>query len=276
MLSLVMPFYNNAALVHRHLSQRADYPQRLLDETELILVDDCSDPAPKLDELPRNTAIYRVTTSLDWNQSGARNLGAVVARHDWLLLTDIDHFFTTEDLSTLLDELPTLDRDVAYDFRRMSEDGSERDPHPNTWLLRREAFIELGGADEDFAGHYGHEDLIFNWRWAQSARFTRRHPSVSVMVERDGATPGLERDHERNAQLMDAKIERRELFAPGPMLRFDWTVVADNRPALRSPAWREIGTRARVASRSALRFGRRARAKMRRWRDRQAQPDQAG
>ena len=52
-------------------------------------------------DLPLNLTWIRIREDIAWNQPGARNLGAVYAKSDKILITDLDHEFPEATLRAL-------------------------------------------------------------------------------------------------------------------------------------------------------------------------------
>ena len=105
-VSLVIPVLNSHEVVRRQLLhfQRIGLP----DDTELIIVDDGSDP-PLMDD-PR---IVEAVGRLDWLQiiptndkrpwtsSLARNAGAKIAKGEWLFMVDGDFILPRKAIESL-------------------------------------------------------------------------------------------------------------------------------------------------------------------------------
>ena len=211
MLSIVLPYYNQPAMLKEQARVWRDYPGGV----EIIVVDDGSAVPAEAE----GCAIYRVTEDIPWHQDGARNLGAHVASGDWLLLLDIDHVLPAVELRRLLGLLPMLEPGCAYRPRRRLVDGA----YPlaraaNIWLLRREDFWQVGGYDERLCGSYG-TDLEFRPRLRRTLVEERLPVVLDVYREKniaDAATRGLDR----------TVVQPPKLFGPPTVLDFEWSRVA--------------------------------------------------
>jgi len=177
MISLIMPYYDNPTMLERHYTEWNRWPDKLLAEFTFIIVDDGSPTTPAL-SVPRNLkpsvriGIYRVMEDRPWHQHGARNLGAHVAPEGWLLLTDMDHMLERGPADGLIfrlrDRQPPLDPFTAYMFARIEgdtrqptkNDKGDLKPHPNSFLMSRDLYWQVGGYDENYCGIYGTDSLF--------------------------------------------------------------------------------------------------------------------
>jgi glycosyltransferase involved in cell wall biosynthesis len=87
-LSIVIPVLNSHEVVRRQLLHffRIGLPG----DTELILVDDGSDP-PIENDFSNLARIHRTNDNRPWTWALARNAGARLATGDYLLMYDLDH-----------------------------------------------------------------------------------------------------------------------------------------------------------------------------------------
>lgn len=182
MISLVMPYYRNPEMLALHYRSWLAWPAEARQAIEVVIIDDGSPegeraanvPMPGLSGTLPHIRIYRITEDRPWHQHGARNLGAKMARAGWLLLTDMDHMLIGSQAGELIDLTPKLDARTAYFIQRreadsgdltLGKDGQPK-PHPNSFIMRRDLFWEVGGYDEDFCGHYGTDGMFRSRLWA--------------------------------------------------------------------------------------------------------------
>lgn len=201
MLSVVMPYYRNPGMLQRQYSVWAgDWPADLRQQLEIVIVDDGSPDECALDVLRPvglpAIRIFKVLEDRPWHQHGARNLGAREAAGDWLLMTDMDHIVPAATINQVLRQMarnrrchmtfarvdaPTDPHWLSDDFPDMKPttraDGSLK-PHPNSFVLRRDDYLRIGGYDEDYCGIYG-TDGMFRKRLE---RALPRHHVLSPLI----------------------------------------------------------------------------------------------
>lgn len=238
MLTLVTPFYRNSGMLARQYQTWAGWAGKRKARVEVVIVDDGSpEPAadvPRPEGLPA-LSIYRVKEDRPWHQHGARNLGAHVAKDGWLLLTDMDHVLTDDALRALLKRIDTgaVDEGRAYMLDRVEADTGEptlndrgnRKPHPNSFVMTRRKYWEVGGYDEDLCGHYG-TDSAFRGRLGPLE--TLPVPLVRYWRDLvpDASTVGMPRKEGREPGAIRRIIEDKAARGEGPkVLAFDWERV---------------------------------------------------
>lgn len=174
MITLVMPYYMNAAMLGLHYRNFQSWPSKVRKAITVVIVDDGS-PVMPASNVPRpydmpEIEIYRVLMDKPWHQHGARNLGAHVATGEWLLLTDMDHMLEADAAARIckLVREGALDAGTCYMLDRIEADTREPTrapngvpkPHPNSFLMTRELFWQIGGYDERACGLYGTDKLF--------------------------------------------------------------------------------------------------------------------
>ena len=173
-LSIVISVLNSHEIVRRQFLHFKTLG--LPGDVEILIMDDGSDPPLEYNGSLKNLHIIPVNNSTmthrdkgmfaDGRVSVARNLGAKLAKGEYLLMTDIDYIFMGDSIDA--------GRTLKYDkqgFRRqfgaLTEDGyltqnlstlrqygllEERivnglrfSPHPNNFIMRKSVFWEIGG-----------------------------------------------------------------------------------------------------------------------------------
>lgn len=190
-VSVVIPILNSHEIVLRQaLHFRA---MNLPDSIEFIFVDDGSTPPLKSDYGLQNLRVLYTNDKRAWTQGLARNMGALAAKGEYLLMTDIDHIISQEALMAalyftgermmfpryfaVLDSGGNLTQDISVleeyglDVSKTKKRGLYASYHGNTMCIKRDTFIELGMYDEK-ACTYGYhpktrqgEDCYFNTKW---------------------------------------------------------------------------------------------------------------
>jgi glycosyltransferase involved in cell wall biosynthesis len=185
-LSIIISVLNSPEIFRRQLIHwtRMNLP----DEVEFIILDDGSD-VPLKGEM-RNLIVHPTNDKRSWTVELARNLGARMARGEYLLMTDIDYIIPrdaiesaltlTEDKMRFKRQFGVLDEngDFTQDFdvlrkyglleTRIEGRGTNLPPHPNNFVMRKETFWKLGGYREDLVDRpYPNKgDTYFKRTWA--------------------------------------------------------------------------------------------------------------
>jgi hypothetical protein len=155
---------------------------------EMVLIDDGSKPPIEIAFSEYERFNFQLHQSFDyrpWTQPCARNFGSYAACGSFFLFTDIDHFFTAENI----DEAYLFAGDRCFWKRRhgvLSETGEiinddktlleygcapehlrSIGQHANTFGIRKKTFEQLGGYDSKFCGKYGGDDTDFSDRYGK-------------------------------------------------------------------------------------------------------------
>jgi hypothetical protein len=236
MISFVTHVRDQPLILNEHLKIWDSFPDEILSRLEFVLIDDFSNPRvmPFVSRMRPYLTLLRSFDSMPWNY-GIKNLGAQEAKYDWILETTVDHILTQKAAEQIL-ELP-LERGKYYRFMRCNPDEgadprySDR-PHLATLLVNRDDLFSLGGFDEDFSGHYGHEDGFLKHclhrRGIEEILcqdiVMRNHSGSTTISDADFLTSGWERDLDRNNALFEKK-KAGEPCASSPIVRFAWERV---------------------------------------------------
>lgn len=184
-VSVVIPFHNGSVWIERALKSALE---QTLPVKEIIVVDDGSVPgeAAKLRNL-RSTYSFEILSQVNSGQSAARNLGVSNATGDYICLLDQDDYFLPRHVETLLATADLRQEKFGFaygDLLRVDSDGGiisdsslvGEHPHkdvfsmisknmhilPSATLIKRSAFMEIGGFDESLQG-YEDDDLFLRF-----------------------------------------------------------------------------------------------------------------
>lgn len=179
MISVIVPYYRQPAMLAAHLDMWETYTQGTHEHMKLIIVDDCSpEPALSVISAPQRhrtyaLELYRVKVDIPWNRSMARNLGSKVARTPWLLHMDTDHLMPRDSAAYLWQGVAAgrYKPEAWYKFRRWrvgaadftrnkdavprNVDFAEIKPHVDSFLCSKDLYWKVGGYDPDYAGCLG-------------------------------------------------------------------------------------------------------------------------
>ncbi len=230
---MVYLYYDNPDMLRIQLACWNTYVGVLQEPPEILLIDDGS-PKTSAAEIVKNTGcklsikIFRITEDIPWNFSGARNLGCAHA-DSWIYVSDIDTVLPAEDAKRFFEEKP-LNEHFFYMPRRVwLPDSREAAPAIVNLLFHKKRYLEIGGYDEDYAGHYGREETDFYNRLKRVTEKTYREDvvvtAISVTLIADACTALTQpRDKTVNARLYTQK-EAAGFPAPVNPLRFSWEQV---------------------------------------------------
>ncbi|WP_342618984.1 glycosyltransferase family A protein [Rhodoferax sp. GW822-FHT02A01] len=227
-LSIISHFYNHPDMVLRQIRYWETLPESFLSQVEFILVDDCSEERPEFFATNIDLKVFRITTDIPWNQAGARNLGIFNASGEWALYFDIDQHFYAEPMHMVLNQLHILNKNTLYYFKIKelvdTTNNTTLTSHPSTFLVDVATFKRQGMYDEDFAGHYGYEDLYMPRVWERNGGVRTLFSTPDFFEDTNFGTSSLSRDLSRNAALGLEKIRNGTRNSVG-ILRFEWEQV---------------------------------------------------
>ena len=166
-ISIVINVLRSYEVVRRQIEHFRK--MNLPDDIEIIFVDDGSNPPIQLPEQElKNLAIYYTNDKRPWTQGLARNLGAKMAKGEYLMMTDVDHIWPKESIDSvynftgdkmvfpryygILDEEGVLHEDLetlfAYGLDPNRLKGRRRGSagfHGNSFAIKKSIFDEIGG-----------------------------------------------------------------------------------------------------------------------------------
>lgn len=189
-IDLTLNYYNNLGVLH-----------------EVVVIDDCSSTDIPYNKF-KNIIWARINDDIDWNQPGARNLGAYLSTGDKLVFVDIDHLLPTRIF--VYEEGVTM-------FKRLYG-GREIPPNQGIVGINKKDFQ---GYDEDFCGNYGKDDKFF------LNSHGRIRTSDEYLVCLNSKTHRLVRDTTTNEELYKSKLALllAGKYTPPPRLRFKWEKI---------------------------------------------------
>ena len=188
-LSIIIPVLNSHEVVRRQLAhfERIGIPE----DTELVLVDDGSDPPIDEPSTSFKLRIVRTGDTRPWIWALARNAGARFAAGRMLLMTDIDHILGQELIDSVresdyqkvqfkrefgvLTDAGELTQDYGELRRyglpesRLRKTGVKLQPLTNNFAMRADVFWKLGGYREDLVDrpYPQGEDRLFRKQWGR-------------------------------------------------------------------------------------------------------------
>ena len=232
-VSMVFLYYDNPKMLQVQIDCWNKYAGVLTVLPEVLLIDDGS-PKTSAAAIVREIKcalplkVFRIKEDIAWNFAGARNLGCVHAA-GWIYVSDIDTLLPAEDARKFFETRP-LDPQSYYMPKRVwLPDLREASPASVNLLFHKEKYLDIGGYDEDYAGHYGREETDYYRRIGRAATKVFREDvvvrAVPPMVVPDARTiTHRPRDKTRNAEVF-ARKEAAGFVKPVNPLRFSWERV---------------------------------------------------
>ena len=202
-MTIIYTYYNQKERIPGILKEK--HP-----DCRVIIVDDCSQtPLKSLESID----VYRIDEDIPWNQPGARNLGFQEAE-GWIICADIDHLVTRENVDALINM--KKEKGTIYYLGREDTIGW------NLYLIHKDDFEKIGGYDEDFCGHYGYDDTLFN-RMAYKNLIVKEVRDIKAKVFAKESSSALQRDYTFNLNLLAYKKNKER--NNGERIRFNWHKV---------------------------------------------------
>lgn len=220
-ITVVFPYFENPGMLVEQFNVFNAYPLDVRQNLEMIVVDDCSPLGQRAEEAIEkyklkhdgwDFQLFRILSKVKWNWLECRNIGAEMAMHDWLVLTDIDHVIPKLSIEQLVRN--DYDARSFHIFPRINyHDGSNYKPHPNSYFMTKKLYWRVGGYDESFAGHYG-TDGMWRRRCDEVASCVMLGNCPIARVDRsfiaDASTTSLARKEGRDPKALDEIREYKE------------------------------------------------------------------
>lgn len=258
-ITVVYPYYMNNDMFNLHIAEWNKYSLEAKNQINFIVVDDGS-PLPltsknlipnwsripngyekrtiekgfvNLEDCKVNLSIYRICEDVGYNLSGAKNLGSLLAKTEWIFLCDFDYLLPSESAERL----------VKFDFKPghiyfpmwIKTNGKADTKHENNFIVEKWEFWKNHGYDEDFAGFYAYEETYFVSNILCNNLTRINTPDIWTVWYNDDIVPGTEwprskKDFRRNHDLCYAKL-KHNIPHSNRCLRFSWELVFNHRIA---------------------------------------------
>ena len=171
-ITIVYSYFNQKEWLEKLLKYWNNYYKNYIDLLDIIIIDDYSTipayPVVKANYKFNNIKVVNITQDLGFGSIAARNLGAVLATTDNVLLLDIDNVITPYLLQEMLDWNYKEDTfyyrffNSAYKLSLRFNLQFRKSSH--TLYINKNLFFSIGGYPKDLIGGYGYEDhLIFDF-----------------------------------------------------------------------------------------------------------------
>ena len=244
--SVIVGAYNTHELTVAHVSSIMRDSTLIPDE--IIVTNDGGDPSLREMLIPiqkKCPIIYtRIQQDIPWNYTGARNLGAVLSRGQYLIIEDTDHIpdsvFYEKAIQTMDAHPEYIKMQVRTRLKVSKADvlsgkpSSEwksfggRGTHHDSGVYRRIPYFQCKGFNEAFAGLYGWAQNDLNDKLKSMGKYIGQGTYYVVF---DGIAEGDEdprkprSDNHSLLRKTRQRVQNTGLLTYGEgMLKFDYTV----------------------------------------------------
>jgi|SRR3989338_1069005 len=202
-ISILIAFFQSYGVVARQAKHFNK--MNLPDDIEFIFVDDGSDPPHNREDYElKNLTLLHTNDRRPWTQGLARNMGAKIAKGEYLFVTDIDHIISREAIEDVynftgdrmnfrrffgvlledgtLTQEPKVLEEYGMDLNRLNRSRKLYcSVHANTYAMKKTYFDEIGGYDPEYCvtlKPQGGDESIFNRDWNQYVVAKGLNPGV--------------------------------------------------------------------------------------------------
>ena len=180
----------------------------------------------------RGVRVVTLAHDVGFNNTGARNTGALVAPTTVVALFDLSRPLpaSPSDLDALFKSATSLHTQLPHHLFQVAASDAALLAAPNQHLVHRGFYLHTGGADEDFSAGYKHDTAHFLHRFvtvnggvvvplrlASLPAFPSASPSATMPMDTLDALKG------KNAALMQHKIAHHA--SPSSLARVPWVAV---------------------------------------------------
>lgn len=168
-LTIYFPYYNQDKALEHNLKLFSNYNENIRKKICIFIVDDGSKSSPLeivkkyIDLL--DITLYRIDIDIPWNTPEANNLAFSKINTEYVLRTDIDHYFDENNMIKIINFL-LLEKKIStnkkyYVFKRKRIDTQQIIQAPmNVYLIKKKYYLETMGYNEFYSGNYG-DDIEF-------------------------------------------------------------------------------------------------------------------
>ena len=233
-ITIIQTYYNERFYLETQIERWNCYNTPV----NIILIDDGSQIEPAENVLKEhklndsiNFSLYKVTEDIGFNGHGCRNLGAKLAKSNWLLFLDIDYTIQPSDLKRLQTE--TLDLNSWYQLNAKFQGRGDTYMALNQYIIPRKLFLDSGGYDESFVPfHYGDRELLsqlerdyqkinIDWMFLTCRRGGRK-----IISDDTRSIPVYD---DENMLLYSPPFDKESIVHKDTKLNFTWEEVVINR-----------------------------------------------
>jgi glycosyltransferase involved in cell wall biosynthesis len=233
-ITIIQTYYNERFYLETQIERWNNFNTPV----NIILIDDGSEIEPAENVLKEHTlndninfSLYRVTEDIGFNGHGCRNLGAKLAKSNWLLFLDIDYTIQPSDLKRLQTE--TLDLNSWYQLNAKFQGRGDTYIALNQYMIPRKLFLDSGGYDESFVPfHYGDRELLsqlerdyqkinIDWMFLTCRRGGRK-----IISDDTRSIPVYD---DENMLLYSPPFDKESIVHKDTKLNFPWEEIVINR-----------------------------------------------